>query len=84
MRSRVHHAVFFRNDASLQRAGSQRQLVQVERLRAIGREGQPHLGKRRLEVGELDRQRPHGALEIVIHFSEDPGQDLPMNRRSRP
>ena len=37
------------------------------------------LGARRLEVGELDRQRPHGALEIVIHFSEDPpGQDVPI------
>jgi hypothetical protein len=40
----------------------------------IGREGQPHLGKRRLEVGELDRQRPHGTLEIVNYFSEDPAQ----------
>ena len=64
--------------ASLQRARSQRQLGQLERLRAIGGEGQPHLRKRRLEVGELDRQREHGALEIVIHFSEDLGQDLPI------
>jgi hypothetical protein len=31
-----------------------------------------------LKVGELDRQREHGALEIVIHFSEDLGQDLPI------
>ena len=36
--------------------------------------GAAETGKRRLEVGELDRQRPHGALEIVIHFSEDPAQ----------
>ena len=30
------------------------------------------------EVGDLDRQRPHGAFEIVIHFSDDPGHDLPI------
>jgi hypothetical protein len=58
----------------LDRSGN---LGRLERQRAIGREGQPHLGKRRLEVGELDRQRPHDALETVIHFSEDPGHDLP-------
>jgi hypothetical protein len=60
------------NSGSVQIGALRQRIRQIERLRAIGREGQPHLGKRRLEVGEFDRQRPHGALEIVIHFSEDP------------
>jgi energy-coupling factor transporter ATP-binding protein EcfA2 len=51
---------------------------------AHGRSRRPAapLGKRHLEVGELDRQRPHGAFGSSFTSARTPARTSRLNRRS--
>jgi hypothetical protein len=71
-----HHAVFFRNHCSaLGRFGNGGKSSACVRSVAKANRTSASVA---LRSARLDRQRPHGALEIVIHSSEDLGHDLPI------